>query len=90
MDLLSLNQSVEKVSLRYIENVECKCYPKVSQTVPYCSRRMKKLNPTDFTNALNHSIISPLCQVWVCDCGAGVTGVFSRGSPVLIGPSHMG
>ena len=48
---------------------------------------------------LNHSIISPLCLAWVRAplwpqvLLAGVSGGFSRGSPVfaplLIGPSHM-
>ena len=37
-----------------------------------------------FITALNHSIISPLCLVWV---SAGVPVGFSRGSPVFAPPT---
>ena len=58
---------------------------------------IKKVFKPYFFVALNHSVISPLCLVWVRAPPwpretsqvllAGVSGVFSRGSPVFAPPT---
>ena len=85
----------QKTHARHSHQVLKKHYAQFLEAAPM-AKRLRAL-------FLNHSIISPLCLLWVraplwphvrqALLLAGVSGVFSRGSSphlhVLIGPSHM-